>query len=64
MPLEYIGPKILPRLGLRKLSYCGYRMTMVSLLGVGFSIIYHFYLAVQGFMLLFVWTTTGITSQF
>ena len=54
IPAGYIGPKILSRLGLRKLSYCGYRMTMVSLLGVGFSIIYHFYLAVPGFMLLFV----------
>ena len=55
IPAVYLGPKVLPRIGLRKLSLYGYGMTIISLLGAGFSIVYHVYLVVPGFMLLFVW---------
>ncbi len=55
VPAGYLGPRFLPKLGLRKISYIGYFFATLAIIGTGVSIYYRLYLAVPFFMILFVW---------
>ncbi len=55
IPSGYLGPRLLPRLGLRKLSYVGYIITVVSLISAGLLIIERMYILVPFSMVMFVW---------
>ncbi len=55
IPAGYLGPVLLPRLGLRGLSYSGYIITIVSLVLSGLFLIEGEYLLVPFSMFMFVW---------
>ena len=55
IPSGYLGPKLLPLMGLRKLSYIGYIITVVSLILSGVFIMEKQYILVPVSMVMFVW---------
>jgi len=55
LPAGILGPKFLPKMGLKNLSIYGYTITLISLIGSGVFIVYGYYLIVPLFMILFVW---------
>ena len=55
LPAGFLGPKFLPKIGLRSLSIYGYAITLISLIGSGIFILTGYYLIVPFFMILFVW---------
>lgn len=55
LPAGVLGPRFLPKIGLKNLSIYGYSITLISLIGTGIFIIYGDYLIVPMFMILFVW---------
>jgi putative MFS transporter len=55
IPAGYIGPKIIPKTGLRKLSYYGFMLSFASLIFSGLAIIFNVYIVLPATMMVFVW---------
>jgi len=55
IPAGYLGPLIVSRIGLKKLSYRGYAITMAAIVGSGLALIFQIYYLVPLFIVLFVW---------
>lgn len=55
IPAGISGPALLSRIGLRKLSYSGYALTILAILGSGISLMLSLYYIVPLFVLIFVW---------
>ncbi|MHB1440116.1 MAG: MFS transporter [Cuniculiplasma sp.] len=54
LPAGILGPKLLPRIGLKNLSVYGYSITIISLFGSGLFIVLKDFIIVPLFMILFV----------
>ncbi len=55
VPAGYLGPKLIPRLGLRRISYSGFSMSFIALVFSGLFLVMKLFIFVPVFMLLFVW---------
>jgi MFS family permease len=55
IPAGYIGPRFIPRIGLRKLSYTGFSLSFLGLVMSGIAIILHLYIVLPISMMTFVW---------
>ncbi|WMT55463.1 MFS transporter [Acidiplasma sp.] len=54
VPVGYIGPLLIPKIGLKKLSYTGFIISFVSLIGSGTFLVLRQFLLIPAFMVLFV----------
>ncbi len=55
IPAGYLGPLIVSRIGLKRLSYGGYAITLLAIMGSGLGLILRIYYIVPLFIVLFVW---------
>ncbi len=55
IPAGYLGPKILPTIGLRKLSYSGFALSFAGLVISGLALLFNLYIVLPVSMMLFVW---------
>ena len=55
IPAGYLGPKLIPRLGLKRISYSGFSMSFIALIFSGLFLVMKLFIFVPVFMLLFVW---------
>ncbi len=55
VPAGYLGPRLLPMLGMRRVGYTGFSMSLSGLILSGISIIMHFFILLPAAMMIFVW---------
>ncbi len=55
IPAGYLGPKILPKIGLRKLSYSGFALSFAGLVISGLALLFNIYIVLPVSMMIFVW---------
>ncbi len=55
IPAGYLGPKILPKIGLRRLSYSGFALSFMGLVISGLALLFNLYIVLPASMMLFVW---------
>ena len=55
IPAGYLGPKILPKIGLRKLSYSGFALSFAGLVISGLALLFNLYIILPVSMIVFVW---------
>ena len=55
LPAGYIGPKIIPIVGLRRISYSGFFLSFLGLIVSGLALILHLYIILPVSMMVFVW---------
>ncbi len=55
IPAGYLGPRLLPLLGMRRVGYTGFSMSLSGLILSGISLIMHFFILLPAAMMIFVW---------
>ena len=55
VPAGYLGPRLLPMLGMRRVGYTGFSMSLSGLILSGISLIMHFFILLPAAMMIFVW---------
>jgi len=55
IPAGYLGPKLLPKIGLRRLGYSGFVLSFMGLVLSGLALLFNFYIVLPVSMMIFVW---------